>query len=200
MPKLLTPPLSSIISLTVFPLATTVYDELVLGKDSSLYKDSTEKFTYMYEKYNKEVYYYCTLRVANTDIAVDIVQETFNRVWQYLQKGNSILNDKSFLYTIARHLIIDEYRKKKCVSLDLLIDTELEPTITAKDEIYLQADISHAMKCINQLPASYSSVLLMRYINDYSITQIAEELGISENVVSVRIYRGLCKLRALVIF
>ena len=54
------------------------------------------------------------------------------------------------------------------------------------------------MTCIHKLSKTYSEVLVMRYIDDYPISKIAESLGISENVVSVRIFRGLGKLRLIV--
>lgn len=163
-------------------------------------ESNDSKLTTMYEKYNKELYRYCICRVSSSDTALDIVQETFKRVWSYLERGNAVEHDKSFLYTITRNLIIDEYRKKKSVSLELLIGTDIEPAIVTEETIYQRDDVLQVTKCINQLSTVYSSVLRMRYIDDSSITHIAETLHITENVVSVRIYRGLCKLRPLIRF
>lgn len=171
-----------------------VYDKLFLVHTPSSFS-SEERFTSMYQEYYRELYRYCFCRVSSLDTALDIVQETFHRTWQYLKKGKTIVHNKSFLYTIARNLIIDEYRQKKFSSLDLLIGTEMEPAVTVEEELYLYADIAYVRNCINQLPLTYKVVLQMRYIEDCSITTIAEKLSITENVVSVRIYRGLCKLR-----
>ncbi len=181
---------------TLPSLCTTLDNELFV-KDVVLFQSNEQNFVRMYEDNNKQLYRYCFYRVSSADKALDIVQETFQRAWQYLEKGNTIY-DKSFLYTTARHLIIDEYRKKKCVSLELLIGTELEPTVMSEDAMYTQVDIRYIMKHINQLPATYSDVLLMRYIDDCPISKIAKSLNISESAVSVRIFRGLGKLRILI--
>ena len=58
-------------------------------------------------------------------------------------------------------------------------------------------DGSRALQMIRQLPDLYREVLTMRYVDDLSIHEIAASIEESENVVSVRLHRGLKKLRAL---
>ncbi|MFA6408374.1 MAG: sigma-70 region 4 domain-containing protein, partial [Candidatus Paceibacterota bacterium] len=50
---------------------------------------------------------------------------------------------------------------------------------------------------IPTLPQTYRAVLTMRYIDDFSIKEIAVALEVSENVVSVRVHRGLARLKEL---
>ena len=157
-------------------------------------ESNQQKLTSLYEKYYKELYRYSVCRVSGPDVALDIVQEAFQRTWQYMEKGNHIEHGKSFLYTTIRNLIIDEYRKKKSVSLELLIGTDVEPSVVIEETLYQRDEALQVIKCINQLSATYSLVLHMRYVDDSSITHIDKTLQVSENVVSVRIYRGLCKL------
>lgn len=153
--------------------------------------------TQAYEEHGEALFRFCFFKVSNRDKAVDIVQETFTKVWQYLVNGNTIDDIKPFLYTTARHLVIDEYRKKKSVSLDALLDLGMEPSISIEEKIFTSDDASRAMECVNQLPEAYSSVIIMRYVNDFSVQDIARIVHKSENVISVRIHRGLSKLRLL---
>jgi RNA polymerase sigma-70 factor (ECF subfamily) len=161
------------------------------------YEDVYNHVTYAYDLYSKGLLRYCMLRVSSQDKAIDIVQESFVRVWWYLLNGKHIENDKSFLYTTARHLIIDEYRKKKTVSLESLYATQDVILIEHYDNEYTLAEIAYMLRNLSHLPPLYSTILAMRYIDDYSVKKIAKLLSVSENIVSVRIHRGIEKMRII---
>jgi len=149
-----------------------------------------------YEEHADAIFRYCYFKLSDTEKAKDVVQDTFVRVWQYLLDGKDIDTMKPFLYTTARNLIIDEYRKKKSSSLDTLMDEGFEPGVDIRRELETHSDALQVIKSIQDLPKSYSEILFMRYVDDLSVKEIAETLGESENVISVRIYRGLAKLRS----
>ena len=158
-----------------------------------------QKFTEAYGEYSDALFRYCFFKISDREKALDFVQETFTRTWQYLNKGNEIENMKTFLYTTARHIIIDEYRKKKTISLDNLMDQGMEPYIEIEEALYETLDIARVMGLLGTLPEKYSSILILRYVNDISVKEIAHIMNESENVISVRIHRGLSKLRELII-
>jgi len=62
------------------------------------------------------------MRLKDRDRALELVQECFMKVWDYAQKGSEIRELRPFLYRTLRHLIIDEYRRKKSVSLEAMVD------------------------------------------------------------------------------
>lgn len=154
--------------------------------------------TSAYNEYSDAIFRYCLYKISDREKALDFVQETFVRTWQYVQKGNDIENMKTFLYTTARHIIIDEYRKKKSLSLDQVIDDGFEPSFEIEETLYNEIEAAKVIEKINDLPEQYSSILIMRYVNDLSVKDIAEIINESENVVSVRIHRGLSKLKEIV--
>ncbi len=151
-----------------------------------------------YKEYSDAIFRYCLFKLSDREKALDLVQDTFTRAWQYVQKGNEIENMKTFLYTTARNLIIDEYRKKKSSSLENLMEQGLDPHIEIEEALYTSFDVDRVLDCVQQLPENYSSIIVMRYVNDLSVKEIAEIMDETENVVSVRIHRGLNKLRTLV--
>lgn len=161
-------------------------------------EENNRKITLAYENHKEALLRYCYFRVSNKEKATDLVQETFTRTWQYLMKGNYIESDTSFLYTTLRHLIIDDYRKKKHTSLDSLINTSFEPVTYQEEQIHTMIEAARIIKCVDKLPGIYSSVITMRYVNDFSVSDIARMMNTSENVVSVRIHRGISKLRLLI--
>jgi RNA polymerase sigma-70 factor (ECF subfamily) len=158
-----------------------------------------EKLTESYDEFGDAIFRYCFFKISDREKALDFVQETFARTWQYLLNGNEIGNMKTFLYTTARHIIIDEYRKKKTLSLDELLDNGIEPHAEIEEALYSSLDIARVMAHVQQLPEHYSSIIIMRYVNDLSVQEIAQIVHETENVVSVRIHRGISKLRELII-
>ena len=120
-------------------------------------------------------------------------------MWHYIQQGNSIEYEKSFLYTTARNLIIDEYRKKKTLSLELLINDGFEATIVGQTDMYNRIEDDFFVKEISKLPIPYNDIIYMRYISDYSVGHISLLSGSTENNVSVKIHRGLVKLREILV-
>jgi RNA polymerase sigma-70 factor (ECF subfamily) len=154
-----------------------------------------EVFTKMYEEHSDALFRYCFFRVSDREKALDILQDIFTKTWNYMSEGNTIDNGKAFLYTTARHLIIDEYRKKKSSSLDALMDQGMEPSTDITHTIETNIDASFAVEEIKKLPDMYNDILFMRYVNDMSIRDIADLCKLNENVISVRIHRGLAMLR-----
>lgn len=158
-----------------------------------------QKFTEAYEEYSDAIFRYCLFKISDREKALDFVQETFTRTWQYLLNGNEIENMKTFLYTTARHIVIDEYRKKKTLSLDEIVNQGAGPYVEIEEALYASIDAARIMQHVQKLPESYSSVIVMRYVNDLSIKDIASIVNESENVVSVRLHRGIIKLRELIL-
>ena len=146
------------------------------------------------------------MRLPDRDRALDLTQECFLRAWGYVQRGEEIREMRPFLFRTLRHLIIDEYRKAKSFSLDEMLEGDEGGTIEAMlprdDTNTLEAafdrfDGARAVEAIRKLPDLYREVITMRYVDSLTIGEIAESLGESENVVSVRLHRGLKKLRTL---
>lgn len=158
-----------------------------------------ETLTKAFEEHSRPLFKFCLYKLSNKEKATDLVSDIFLRAWQYLERGNHIENEKSFLYTTARHLIIDEYRKKKCLSLDQLITSGFEVLSTCEQEIYTQIDGARLMKEIERLPKAYNEIITMRYVNDFSVRDIAHIFKNTENNISVKIHRGVGKLRALIL-
>lgn len=130
------------------------------------------------------------------------------KAWDYLAGGGTIKQYKSFLYRILHNLIIDEYRKKKAVSLDEVLDDETRaPAMEARmaagglEEVESALDEHALLEAVRaripELPSDYRDALTMRFVDGLSIGEIAEAIGASENVVSVRLHRGVAKLRTL---
>lgn len=142
---------------------------------------------------------YAALKVADSQAAEDITANTFLRLWERIRAGEKIENPRALLYVIAHGLVVDHYRKagrQKSVSLDLFDDvfegeTEGDITSAINDRLNYAAVLSATQK----LKDEYQEVLVLHYVQDISISEIAEILGEKENNVRVRLHRALAKLR-----
>lgn len=155
-----------------------------------------ELFIEWYDAFGDAVFRHCMLRVSRREEARDITQETFTRVWDYLGKGNDIQNPKAFVFRTVNNLIIDWYRKKKPVPLDEDIAVQISDEVHSDDPSVYAAG-KEAVKLLEKLDEKHRAVVSLRILEGMKPRDIAEILGESENVVSVRIHRGLEKLRAL---
>ena len=127
----------------------------------------------------------------------DLVQDTFVKTWRYLVKGGKIDVMKSFLYHILNHLIIDQYRKHKTSSLDMILDKGFEPIAPNSNGFLNVLDGRRAIILIQQLPAKYQKVMRMKYVQDLSLKEMSLLTGESKNALSVQTHRGLEMLKLL---
>ncbi|MES2953299.1 MAG: RNA polymerase sigma factor [Patescibacteria group bacterium] len=154
-------------------------------------------FLKAYDEYADAIFRHCYFRISDREKAKDITQETFLRAWHYLTEGHTINTMRSFLYRVANNLIIDEMRKKKTVSLDKLQEEGFDPGFDERSKTEREIDAKSVAGMLENLDEPYRNVITMRYINDLSPKEIAEILKESENAISVRIHRGIQKMRLL---
>jgi RNA polymerase sigma-70 factor, ECF subfamily len=159
--------------------------------------DTEKAFLKLYDDFAEPLFRHCYFRVSSRELAEDLMQESFLRVWTYLAEGNTLDNPKAFLYRIAGNLIIDHYRRKKEASLETLAEDGFDPIGEDADSILGYASGKQAISLLEKLEPQYREILTLRYVSDLSIADIAEVIDQSENVVSVRIHRGIQKLKEL---
>lgn len=156
-----------------------------------------EQFMKAYDAHQDAIYRHCYFRVFNQETAKDLTQETFMKVWNYLRAGNDIRNIRAFLYKTATNLVIDHHRKKSESSLDEMTESGFKPSTDGDKLMEAQADVQLLLETMQQVDDQYRDVLLLRYVDGFAPKEIAEILGESANVISVRIHRGVKKVKQL---
>jgi RNA polymerase sigma-70 factor (ECF subfamily) len=140
---------------------------------------------------------YAFFKVHSHTTSEDLVQDTFMKTWKYLVKGGKIETMKAFLYHILNNLIVDEYRKHKTTSLDVLVEKGYEPSIDNSEQILDCLDGKAAILLIKRLPQKYQKVMRMRYVQLLSLKEMSLITGQSKNAMAVQAYRGLEKIKLL---
>lgn len=156
----------------------------------------TEEFLKAYDELSDALFRHCYYRCYDRERAKELMQECYVRAWEYVVEGKEIKNLKAFLYRVANNLVIDESRKKKESSLDVLMEGGFEP-VDAKDKTVINAEAGHMIRLLDRIDEKYREIVSMRYLDDMTPKEIAVVVGESENVVSVRLHRGIRQLRDL---
>lgn len=135
------------------------------------------------EQYDK-IYCYCYFKLRSRQLAQDITQETFLRFYrQDLKLDNS--KELPYLYTIAKNLCIDEFRRKPVASIE---DIAAEATYDKSEEWINRLTLKAA---IEKLPQEEQELLFLRYVNEISVTSICKVMGISRFTVYRRLSKSL---------
>jgi RNA polymerase sigma-70 factor, ECF subfamily len=163
-----------------------------------------DRFLKAFEDYSDALFRHASIRVNDKERAIDIVHDTYAKVWAYVRAGHKVDAYRSFLYKVLNNLIIDEYRKRKELSLDALlaeegVDEGSFPELTESSTEALAATIDgkRAFTLLSKLADEYREVIILRFVDGLGPREISELIEESENVVSVRLHRGLKLLRQL---
>ncbi len=156
-------------------------------------------FVAAYDEYGDAIFRFLAMKISDREVARDLTQETFTRAWDFCVEGGEIRDWKPFLYRTAYNLVVDTYRKKRSVSLDALINDQgfaIADEAAGKENI-MRAEMTRIRAAIDTMDETYRDILLMRYVEDLLPQDIARITGLSENVISVRIHRGVEKLKTV---
>ncbi|MDO8569440.1 MAG: RNA polymerase sigma factor [bacterium] len=164
--------------------------------------DDKKRFTDIYNQESDALFRFCLFRVSDREKALELTQETFTRLWSSISSSKRVENPRALLYVVARHLIIDWYRRVKPVSLESLATENGNKEFDLQDEkatmdIEISADAGRVLRMLDNLESQYREVIYFRYVEDLAPRDIAKILELNANTVSVRLTRGIEALRKL---
>ncbi|QOV12164.1 RNA polymerase sigma factor [Viridibacillus arvi] len=151
----------------------------------------------IYNHHYLDVYRFLICFSGNQNDAEDMTQEVFLRVLNNLPSLNRINNLKTWIFSIAKHVAIDHYRKKKFATL--FTDgffLKFKSTDTEPNELFEQSELKKSVHfAISKLKPNFRTVVILRGINEISIKETAEILQCTESKVKVDYHRALKELK-----
>lgn len=159
-------------------------------------------FGKLYDKYVTPIYRFVFFRVNNTEDAEDLTAEVFLKTWQYLASGQkTVENFKALLYRIANNLVVDYYRQSGH-ELNFLDQDQwlqiVDLTHNLEEEIRKKDDINQLYQSINKLNDSEKELLIMRYVDDLSVKEIAVILDKNSGTIRVALHRATKALKNII--
>lgn len=130
------------------------------------------------------VYRFILKNLVDRELAKDIVQDTFEKLWKKYSDVN-FAKSKSYLFTTAYHTMIDTIRRRK--NTENIDDASHVADSRVNESPDLKEILNQAM---GMLPDMQKSVLLLRDYEGYNYKEIEELTGLNESQVKVYIYRA----------
>lgn len=163
----------------------------------SLKKGDVHSFSFVYDEFFDEIYRFVYFKVLDEDKASDFTSDVFMKLVDYVKKEKGdIKNVRAMLYKIARNLIIDNSRKKREEYIeDIGVEISDEKNISLDEVIADTQDVEKVKKAISKLSESYREVLIMKFIEELSNSEIAKILEKKEGAVRVLISRAISRLK-----
>lgn len=154
-------------------------------------------FTFLLDFYWSEVYNFMLKRTQNETDTEDIAIETFAKAFDRISTYNPEYAFNTWLISIAKNVHIDMLRKKKSVLFEEITDDEdsraqniADSSPTAEDQLIREQNLSSLLQCIKQLKPQYQEIIQLRYFQELSYQEIADQLHEPLNNVKVKILRA----------
>lgn len=177
-------------------------DDYIVATDAHLVKLASagdqQAFEYLFTRYRDALTRLFEQRMGDRDMASDLLQETFIKVYLHLDQYSSNYTFGQWIYTIARNTLVDHLRRR---SNDLSIDERFRApqatTPSPEESVIINQSRTHFYSAIEELSEEYRQIIEMRFLEEYSYEEIAEKLGRPINTIKTQIRRAkaaVCKL------
>lgn len=154
-------------------------------------------FTFLLNHYWNEVYGFMLKRTENETNAEDITIETFAKAFDKIASYNSQFQFNTWLIAIAKNVHIDLLRKKKSSLFIDITDEEdhqaynvADTSPSAEDDLITEQNLSQLLLYIKELKPHYQEVIQLRYFQELSYQEIADQLGEPLNNVKIKLLRA----------
>ncbi|WP_173917919.1 RNA polymerase sigma factor SigW [Halobacillus sp. Marseille-Q1614] len=180
-------------------------ENMIKKKIKELKKGDPSAFEDIVTFYQNKVYHICYRMVGIPSEAEDLAQEAFIRAYTNIDRYDERRKFSTWLYRIATNLTIDWLRKRKP---DYYLDAEVKGTDglnmysqLAVDQALPEEEVeslelqNYIQREMLALPPKYRSVIVLRYLDELSLQEIADVLEIPVGTVKTRVHRGREALR-----
>ncbi|MEC3841421.1 RNA polymerase sigma factor SigX [Bacillus amyloliquefaciens] len=160
-----------------------------------------ETFQILYDAYHQDLYQFLFYMVKDKTQAEDLAQEVYIRVLNSYHTFEGRSSEKTWLLSIARHVAIDWFRKQQTIRQRIMgtfdWDTQdVRDQHLLPDELAVQHEnVREIYIALDHCTIDQRAVIILRFIQGYSIQETAAALGFSESKVKTTQHRGLKILR-----
>ena len=156
------------------------------------------EFELLYDQHSREVWALAYARWMDSDLAMDVTQEVFLRLWkQWEAGGEDIQNPRAWLLRVARNLAEDyaksAFRRNGTQPPELLNGVRSSQPPPA-DELERQEQFAQLRAVLEELAPADREILTLRYALDYDANMIAERLNVAVTAVHMRLSRARQRL------
>ena len=149
----------------------------------------------LYDQHAAALWRYAWRLTGDPERAEDVVQETLLRAWQNPHVLNNGQSPRAWLFTVARNLVVDEWRSARSRNEVISFDGSGPPEAAGPDEMSGALNRALVGDAMAELSADHRAVVGRSYYQGWTIAQIAADLGIAEGTAKSRLHYALRALR-----
>ena len=152
---------------------------------------TSEAFSHFYEEFAQPIYAYLYYRTRNKGVAEDLTSQTFLKALEKFDRFDESKGTfKSWIYQIARNVLVDHYRANKPTrdletAFDLAGEDDIEEAMKSSEN---QERVQKALTCLNE---KQRELVILRVWDELSFKEIADFLGKTEASIKMTFYRAL---------
>lgn len=164
-----------------------------------LNKDRKRLVMEWYETYYDDIYRFILFMLGDKQCCEDFVHDTFVRAYTAYDRFDQRSNVKTWLFSIAKHLVLDEIRKRKrrrLFSMNLM-ERDIPSSFNVEQMIEHKEAVTQLLTAIQQLKPNYRIVILLKKVEECSTKEIAQILDWSEAKVRKTLSRAMKLLRKI---
>jgi len=167
-------------------------DEII---DKIKTENASKYFEVLYKKYHSKVLDKCYSFVKNKNLAEELTEDIFSKIYEKLPSFKQLSSFSSWLYAITYNHCIDYLRdKKKLHYPNWNRENELPEIIDETDEIVEDVDYDKLMNIMELIHPEEKALLLMKYKDELSMKQIGVALRVSEDAAKMRLKRARARV------
>ena len=156
----------------------------------SINQGDSEAFEILYYRYRNWVYNLAWRFTRNDSDSLDVLQETFTYLLDKFPGFNLGASMTTFLYPVVKHLAMNIVRKNRRFASGE--DDLIKIPISAEEPVEHRSEL---VVVLNVLPEEQREVLLMRFVDEMDLKEIAAALNIPTGTIKSRLHRALETLR-----
>ena len=164
-----------------------------------------ESFAILEKRYHRHIVNVIYRMVGNFETSMDLAQEVFFKAYKALNRFDPKFKFSTWLYRVAMNAAIDYHRKREITTtpIDITVDEQSESfelqmpsdEISPEQRVFQHETAEQISKIVAQLPNEYRDLIDLRYANDLSYSEIAEQTGMPLGTVKNRLFRAHQMLR-----
>lgn len=173
-----------------------INNEKLLNYINQAKRGNQKAFHFLMDSFWAEVYGFLLKRTENENDAEDIAIRTFTKAFNKIDTFNEDYKFGTWLIAIAKNIHFDLIRKRNSLLNYNTVDandealTVIDGSPSVEDKIIIEQNLAELLKQIKKLKPHYQEIIQLRYFQEKSIKQIAQQLDETENNVKVKLLRA----------
>jgi len=154
-----------------------------------------DAYSELYRTYYDRILRFAFYKVPTKEVAEDVAEEVFTRALEYLMERR-IANFNAFAYQVTRNVIADFYRKNpQNVGIEYADQAHLPGFEKILEEADVQIEITRLKAHIDRLKPEHKEVVVLRYLDDLTVNEVADIIGRTPGHVRVIAHRAIKTLK-----